>query len=135
MNSAPTFHEVELFVRDFAGLRPGTRLMPSTRLDADLGITGDDGDELLKAASKHFSVALADPVHGYRATFGLGQDEHLFHDEGLDLLGAGAFIRWLTGASRVRVRDVTVQALHEAILRSKAAGALPGSFVDRAVEP
>jgi hypothetical protein len=119
MDHSPTFHEVEAFVRDFARLGRKEVITPDTRLEADLGITGDDGGELLQKAAAHFGVQLADPVHGYRSTFGLGEHEFLFHDEGLDLLGIGVLIRRLRKQPEPRIRELTMGELHNAILRSK----------------
>jgi hypothetical protein len=49
----------------------------------DLGITGDDGCELLEATESHFRVCLSSPVDGYRRTFDLAPHEFLFNSEGL----------------------------------------------------
>ena len=121
MDETPSFDAVAAFVRQFAGLRQKHVVEPSTRCDADLGITGDDGDDLLKEASSYFRVQLAHPVEGYRKTLGLAADEYLFHSEGLDLLGVSAIIRWLQKESLPRVRDLTVGELHNAIVRAKSA--------------
>lgn len=115
-----TFEDVEAFVRDFAGLQRKRVITPDTRLENDLGITGDDGSELLEKAAAHFGVQLADPVHGYRPTFGLGENEYLFTSEGLDLIGIGELIRKLRKQPRPIIRDLSMQELHNAILRSKS---------------
>lgn len=125
MSQSPTFQDVEAFVRHFAGLRQKHMVEPQTRLEADLGIAGDDSDELLLEASRHFGVQLAHPIDGYRTTFGLAHDEYLFHAEGVDLLGIGTISRWICKEPRPRVRDLTVGELHDAILRSGPTGALP----------
>lgn len=131
MSQAPTFQEVETFVRHFAGLRQNHVVEPASRLEADLGITGDEGDDLLQGASRQFGVQLADPVLGYRSTFGLAHDEYLFHGEGLDLLGIGAIIRWIRKEPRPRVRDLTMAELHNAILRSGATEAPRNTSLER----
>lgn len=117
MNHPPTFQEVEIFVRDVAGRRPKV-VTPNSRLEADFGITGDDGDEFLQEASRHFGVQLAHPINGYRATFALGENEYLFHSEGDDLLGIGNLIRWLRKQPRPIYRDLTIGELHSAILHA-----------------
>lgn len=58
MHQSPSFEDIERFVRDFAGLRANQAVTPQTRLDADLGITGGDGDDLLSRASEHFRAKL-----------------------------------------------------------------------------
>ena len=128
MNPPPTFQDVEAFVRDFAALRRNQVITPDTRLENDLGITGDDGDELLQKAATHFGVQLADPVHGYRPTFGLGENEYLFNSEGLDLLGIGELIRRLRKQPPEVIRDLTMEELHNAILRAPPK---PSSSKDR----
>lgn len=120
MNTYPTFQDVEAFVRDFAGLRRKQVVTPDTRLEADLRITGDDGTELLEKASAHFGVQLADPVHGVRRTFGLAENEYLFHGEGLEIPGISALIRWVFNppeTSEPRYRDLTMKELHDALVR------------------
>lgn len=134
MHQLPSFQDVELFVRDFAGLRRKHQIAPETRLEAHLGITGDDGDELLQRASKHFGVALAHPIHGYRDTFALADNEYLFHGEGLDLLGISALLGWLRNGERPRVRDLTMAELHGAIVRSIHGSAPPNTSLERARE-
>ncbi len=120
MGHTPTFQDVEAFVRDFAALRRKQIITPDTRLETDLGVTGDDGDELLQKAAVHFGVQLAHPVLGYRRTFGLGENEYLFNSEGLDLLGIGDLIRRLRKQPLPIIRDLTMGELHNAILRSKS---------------
>jgi hypothetical protein len=46
-----------------------------------LGITGDDGSELLEAAQKKFGVDMAPDESGYRKIFALGPNEYLFNSE------------------------------------------------------
>jgi hypothetical protein len=118
MQQRPSFQEIELFVRDFAGLRPDQSVTPQTRLDADLGITGGDGDDLLEKAAEHFNARLQHPMHGYRETFLLAENEYLFGAEGLDHLGVTAFLRWVRNEPEPKVRDVTMGELHSAILRT-----------------
>ncbi len=115
----PTLEDVADFIRQFAGLKPSRHLPPSTRLDADLGITGDDGQELLEMAAKRFHAKLASDKDGYRSTFSLGPNEYLFHSEGIDLLGLNALIRWIMRAPRPIVRDLTISDLHSAILQTR----------------
>ena len=119
MSSAnPSVGDVGEFIREFGGFPRHRHIDGQTRLEADLGITGDDGDELLCDAARHFNASLADPVSGYRETFSLGPNAYLFHGEGFDLIGIGAVVRWVTGRPRASVRDLTVGELHDAISRT-----------------
>ena len=135
MRQAPTIQDIELFVRDFAGLRTGREITPQSRLDADLGITGDDGDDLLRAAAEHFGAKLAHPVHGYRETFSLGENEYLFHAEGLDLIGVSGLLRWVLKQPLPKVRDLTLAELHDAILRTSVGATLPNTSFERTRGP
>ncbi len=117
----PSFDEVAAFVSDFAGIPRSSSIEPETRLEQDLGITGDDGDALLKEASKRFSVDLASREAGYRASFGLAPNEYLFSSEGVDLLGITVLLRLLSGEPKPIVLDLTVGRLHEVICRMSVA--------------
>lgn len=111
-----TLDNVVAFVRATTGLGPQRAIVPETRLGADLGVTGDDGVDLLAAAERHFSVALTSEAHGVREAFGLRPDEVLFGAEGLDPFG------WLIGSPRPVVRDLTVAELQQAIATAPPAG-------------
>ena len=118
--TAPSFSDVAEFVRAFAGLGRTRIIAPQTFLDADLGITGDDGSDLLLEAAEHFSSRLLG-ADGYTTTFSLAQNECLFGSEGLDLLGIGALAYRLSGQPKNVVRDLTVGELHNAICRHRLA--------------
>src|SRR5687768_8905160 len=119
--TSPSFDEVAEFVKEFAGVAKSRSIQPHTRLELDLGVTGDDGDDLLEEPSKRFGVELATPEGGYGPHFGLGPNEYLFHSEGVDLLGITILLRWLTGEPKPIVVDLTVGKLHDVIARVRAA--------------
>ncbi|ORM68441.1 DUF1493 family protein [Pantoea rwandensis] len=56
MSVEPTLQQVIDFVREFSGDVKSV-ITEETRLEADLGITGDDGIELLEQAEKRFGVS------------------------------------------------------------------------------
>lgn len=111
----PTLEEVIEFVRDFTGLKASRLITKDTKLDADLGLTGDDGDEFLQEASKRLKAVLSDEATGYRSTFSLADDEYLFHSEGFDPLGIAALFR----PRAPKVRDLSVGELHAAISNAR----------------
>ncbi|MEM9905801.1 MAG: hypothetical protein AAF921_12335 [Cyanobacteria bacterium P01_D01_bin.44] len=114
--SGPSFGEVATFVKAFTShSRPIT---PDTRLEAHLGITGDDGITLIQAAEDHFHIPLASPEHGIRQTFRLGPNEYLFRPEGRTLLRMGSLMRRLRNEPSPIIRDLTVGELHQALLRA-----------------
>ena len=71
----PTFEDVAELVRKHAQLSRGKQILQQTQFERDLGITGDDGDELLQAAEKQFGVTFT------RETFNLEPNEFLFGPE------------------------------------------------------
>ena len=77
------FDEFAEFIREWARLSQKQQVRPETEFEVGLGITGDDGSELLEATEKRFNVTLSSEEHGYRKTFNLGPNEFLFHPEGL----------------------------------------------------
>jgi hypothetical protein len=117
MNSArPSFEELAEFVCDWAGISQRKVIEPNTAFEDDLGITGDDGCELLAATELRFGVCLSTPEHGYKLTFGLAPNEFLFHSEGFgprEILGIFG-----TNCPEV-VRRFTVGGLFEAVTKAQ----------------
>jgi hypothetical protein len=109
----PTFDEFALFVRDFTGYPVRKAITPATLLEKDMGVTGDDGTDLLEATQKRFDVDWAD----IREAFKLGPNEYLFHGEGF-----GLFPLWLveTGA-RPSIRPFTVGDLYDVVCQTLTA--------------
>lgn len=88
----PTLKDVIEFVREFSGDHKSA-ITEHTLLDADLGITGDDGVELLEDAEKKFGVSFVTEERSFQETFGLGENEYLFNSEGVDFLGI-SHVQW-----------------------------------------
>ena len=59
-NVGTTFNDVAEFVRGWARVPAKKQITPDTQFERDLGITGDDGDDLLEATQKHFKVNFTD---------------------------------------------------------------------------
>lgn len=78
----PSFEEFANFIRDWACIPRRKQITPETLFEHDLGITGDDGCDLLQETERRFGVQLSSPEDGCRRTFGLGPNEFLFHSEG-----------------------------------------------------
>jgi acyl carrier protein len=77
-----SFEEFADFVRSQCGISRKKKITPESKFEDDLGVTGDDGVDLLRATERRFDIQLSDAEHGYRPTFDLGPDEFLFHSEG-----------------------------------------------------
>ena len=101
-----SFEEFAGFIRECGHLGREERITPDTRFERDLGITGDDGNELLQAAEKRFGVTFT------RETFNLKPNEFLFGPEASlgDLITL--FRHW-----KSQFRSFTVGELYEAIRR------------------
>ena len=117
----PAFDDVAEFVRGWARIPAKMRITPYTQFERDLGITGDDGVELLEAAQERFKVNFKDGDGSIRTIFDLRPNEYLFNPEGSFLLGSG-LTRIITLFSSPNtdpsIRPFTVGELSEAIRKS-----------------
>jgi hypothetical protein len=119
-DSRPTFSDVAGFVRDWARVPAKKQITPDTQFERDLGITGDDGDELLLAAQKRFKVNFTDGENGVRTIFNLGPNEYLFNSEGFSLgFGGPAIVTLFSNPNMdYSVRAFTVGELSEAVQKA-----------------
>jgi acyl carrier protein len=118
----PTFSDIADFVRGWASIPPKQQITPDTQFERDLGITGDDGSDLLEAAQKRFRVNLAPDEDGYRTIFGLGPNEYLFNSEGFSIGSGGTDMITLFTNTNPSVRAFTVGELYEAIQKAPSTG-------------
>lgn len=114
---APSLDDVITFIREFSR-DYRTPMDENTWIDAGLGITGDDGSELLVEIEQAFGLSLSSEERGFRDTFSLGENEYLFHSEGFDPLCIGRFIDWLRGRPDAIVTDLTIGRLHQALVEA-----------------
>jgi acyl carrier protein len=113
-SKSPTFNDVADFVRAWGRIPVKRQIDPETQFERDLGITGDDGSELLEAAQKKFGVDLAPDESGYRKIFGLGPNEYLFNSAGF-----GPVAGLMTLFTTPSVRAFTVGELFKAIQQAQ----------------
>ncbi len=78
-----SFDEFSDFIRQWGRISPKRRIEPETDFERDLGVSGDDGRDLLEAVEERFGISLSSEEHGYREAFNLAPDEFLFGPEGL----------------------------------------------------
>ena len=107
--AVPSFEQFAVFIREFAKLSPEIVIARVTRFERDLGITGDDGRDLLDEAEKRFGVELSSVENGVRHVFNLGPNENLFHSEGVGVLGV---------FRSEPVREFTVGELYDVVCRA-----------------
>jgi len=79
------FDDFAEFIREYWAVPARKEIAPETKFERDLGLTEDDGNDLLVATEKRFGVALSSDETGVRETFNLGPNEFLFHSEGVEL--------------------------------------------------
>jgi acyl carrier protein len=59
MTSTVTVAEVIAYIRESQGITEAKSITTDTLLECDLGITGDDGSELLEDLQKRFGISFA----------------------------------------------------------------------------
>ena len=114
-----TFDQFAAWLREYLSIPVRKAIVPETQFDRDLGLTGDDGDDLLVAAEKEFEVKLGNEETGVRETFNLQPDEYLFDAEGWGP-SLAELISLFSGSPSPTVRSFTVGELFEAVRRKKA---------------
>lgn len=107
--SLPSFDELADLICKQQRLRTGQQIEAATRFEDDLGISGDDGDELLEAVEQKYGVTFT------ADSFDLQPNESLFHGEGFD--GIGFMIRGIFRKPEPEIRTFTVGELHDALIR------------------
>jgi acyl carrier protein len=116
--SCPTFEELADFIREWGGIRSNKVIAPETQFEKDLGVTGDDGPDLLEAVEKRFNVCLDSNELPFQVLFNLGPNEALFNPEGLWLVAPEIitiFGPHPPSPGEYVVRPFTVGELHRAI--------------------
>ena len=112
----PTFAEFVVFIRKFTGERSAT-INSDTLLENDLGVTGDDGIELLEAVEREYGISL-EPVG---QVFQLKPGEYLFEGEGfmISILQLSVLCRWLglSKGPKPSIRAFRAGELYEVICR------------------
>jgi len=113
MTNEIQFDDVVSVIRANNGIPERTPILAESRLEDDLGITGDDGCELLEELERKFNIVFSDGNGSLRKTFNLAEDEFLFHSEGADLW---RWIAGLFGKDVEKVRPLTVGELHRVVV-------------------
>lgn len=114
-----TFDEFAAWLREYWCVPARKTIVPETQFERDLGLTGDDGTDLLEATEKRFEVRLGNEETGLRDTFNLQSNEYLFNSEGWGPSPAEIISLFSDSPSAV-VRRFTVNELFDAVRRTKA---------------
>jgi hypothetical protein len=112
-----TLENLIAVIRDCQGFSVKDRITEQSNLENDLGITGDDGSELLEEIEKYFSISFRGTDGTIRTIFGLAPNEYLFHSEcGINLF---SLISSLWRKDIEKVKSITVGQLYDAAQRAK----------------
>jgi acyl carrier protein len=112
----PTFDQFAEFIREWAQVSRKKEITKETLFERDLGITGDDGIDLLTATEERFGVDFDPEPDGFRKAFNLGPNEYLFHAEGF---GLTVFeFTSIFGSATPTVKAFTVGELYEAVRKA-----------------
>ena len=98
-------------IQESCALDPEERITPETPFQRDLGVTGDDGKEILEYVEKAFGITFS------RESFNLGHNEYLFDSEGFDPFGP--IWRTITRKPEPQVRSFTVGELYAAARKER----------------
>lgn len=112
-----SFEQVCRIIRDQCQLHPDERIVPETQFERDLGITGDDGSDIVDHVAQFYKIQFT------AASFDLRPNEYLFHSEGIDLIPA--FVRLLFRKPEPEVRSFSVGELYDAVVRELAKASQP----------
>lgn len=102
-----TFDDVVRAIRASQSIPGHVMITGATLLEDELGITGDDGCDLLADLERSFAISFAGSDGSLREAFGLDQDQFLFHGEGWNPL---ALFR------KENVKALTAGQLHQVIV-------------------
>ena len=108
--NTPSFEQLAECIRRECGLPKEKYIDPDTQFERDLGITGDDGEELLEAIERQYQIEFT------HESFGLEFNEYLFNSEGFDW----SPIQSLFGRPIPEVRSFTAGELYEGVLKELA---------------
>lgn len=104
----PSFEEFVEVVRQCARLKRDQRIDPEMQFERDLGMTLDDGTELLEDLERHYGIEFG------ADSFDLKENECLFHSDDPD---AYPVVQTIFADSRTEVRPLTAGQLCRAVLK------------------
>ena len=107
METTTSIDELVQFIRYEMSISDRVPITEDSMLESDLGITGDDGVDLINAIEKAFDIVIFDSGKPTYNVFNLKENEYLFHSEGWDF--------W--GLIQCTVKPISVGDLHQAIVK------------------
>lgn len=117
MNIDVTLESLICLIRESQGFSEKDLVTEASLLEKDLGITGDDGCELLETIEKKFNISFTGSDGSLRDAFGLKEGQFLFHSEGMGLF------MWLASLFRRDAENVKAITVGELYLAARYAQA------------
>jgi len=112
------FEEFVKVVRSFCVIFESLQINQKTRLELDLGITGDNGEELFRHLFGYFKIPLPKSERDFREMFKLKPGEKLFHSEGV--LPMVKLVKSVDFIQFEQVYPITMGELFEALFDLKS---------------
>ena len=118
-----SFEEFKQLMREIVDLDANYPLTTETYFEKDLGVTGDDGYELLVDIENSLEIEFLTAGDNCQEIFGLEPGQYLFHSEGINLTGLfETLFRFLSNEPYTiekysEVQDLTVGKLYEVVTR------------------
>lgn len=116
MKKELTLENLNSVIRELQGIPSKILIDENTLVENELGLTGDDGDEVLQEIEKVFELSFKGKDGSLREFFGLKDNEYLFHSEGFDILGV---FKKLFGINNESIKPFIVGELFKGALRAK----------------
>ncbi len=113
----PSFEQVVDFIREWTHVPYRKPITRETRFEDDLGVTGDDGIDLLKAIELEYDIHFEADDYSFRETFNLSSNEYLFHSEAAPTIFGQMEFTTIFGSGPETVRSPTVGELYVALQR------------------
>jgi len=111
-----TFQNLVSIIRESQGFSGKDIITEASLLEKDLGITGDDGCELLEAIEEKFDISFTGPDGSLREVFCLSEGQYLFHSEGMNLFW---LITSFLGRDSENAKAITAGELYRAALNAQ----------------
>lgn len=102
-------------IREHQRVAPKLEIGENSLLEKDLGITGDDGCELLEAIQEKFEISFLGQDGTIKDAFNLKDGQYLFHSEGMGLFW---LIARLFDRDLENVKPITVGELYRAACKA-----------------
>lgn len=120
MTKELTLENLISLIKKFHGISDKKLINENTLIEDELGITGDDGCELLEEIETQFKLSFTGKDGSFRALFELEENQYLFHSEGFNPMG---IFPCIFGRKTENVKPISVGELYSGALMAKSGNA------------